>query len=135
MNGLHVAIQGVGNVGAHLTKYLQDDGAIITIADINKDSIERALTHGPATVVSTQQIHSVDCDIFSPCALGGVLNDTTIPEIKASIIAGAANNQLETEGVHDEILRKRDILYAPDYVINAGGIIILFLTGLSQAFF
>lgn len=123
LNGLHVAIQGVGNVGGHLAKYLQNDGALVTIADINQDNIERIIAHGPAIVVPTQQIHSVDCDIFSPCALGGGLNDSTIPEIKASIIAGAANNQLESEGLHDEILRKRDILYAPDYVINAGGII------------
>ena len=123
MKGLHVAIQGVGNVGGHLAKYLQDDGAIVTIADINQDNINRVLANGPASVVPTQEIHSVECDIFSPCALGGGLNDSTLPEIRASIIAGAANNQLETEGVHDEMLRERGILYAPDYVINAGGII------------
>lgn len=123
MKGIRVAIQGVGNVGGYLAKYLQDDGAIITIADINQDNIDNVLANGPATVVPTQQIHSVECDIFSPCALGGGLNDSSLPDIKASIIAGAANNQLETEGVHDEMLRQRGILYAPDYVINAGGII------------
>ena len=123
LKGLHVAIQGVGNVGGYLAKYLQDDGATITIADINQDNINRVLANGPAEVVSTHDIHKTECDIFSPCALGGGLNDATLPEIKASIIAGAANNQLETEGVHDEELRQRDILYAPDYVINAGGII------------
>ncbi len=123
LKGLHIAIQGVGNVGGYLAKHLLKDGAIITIADINQDNINRVLSYGPASVVPTQQIHSTECDIFSPCALGGGLNDSSLPEIKASIIAGAANNQLESEGIHDEMLRQRGILYAPDYVINAGGII------------
>ncbi len=123
LNGIKVAIQGVGHVGQYLADHLRTAGAELIITDIVDDHIQAVLDGGAATVVSPESIHSVDCDVFAPCALGGGLNDTTLPEIKASIIAGAANNQLETEGVHDEQLRQRGILYAPDYVINAGGII------------
>lgn len=123
LEGLTVAVQGMGNVGRYLVEHLQKAGAKLIITDIREDNIEAALKFGPAEVVKPDAIHAVDCDVFAPCALGGGLNPNTIPEIKATVIAGAANNQLETEGVEDEVLRKRGILYAPDYVINAGGII------------
>ena len=123
LKGVRVAIQGVGHVGQYLADHLRGDGAELIITDIVDEHIQSVLAGGPATVVAPEGIHAVDCDVFAPCALGGGLNDSSLPEIKASIIAGAANNQLETEGVHDEMLRQRGILYAPDYVINAGGII------------
>lgn len=123
LEGVHVAIQGVGHVGQYLVEHLRAAGARITITDIVEANIQSVLANGPVNVVPTEGIHALECDVFAPCALGGGLNNKTIPDIKAGIVAGAANNQLETEGLHDEALRERGILYAPDYVINAGGII------------
>ncbi|WP_281301699.1 MULTISPECIES: Glu/Leu/Phe/Val dehydrogenase [unclassified Iodidimonas] len=123
LKGLSVAIQGVGNVGRDLAMHLREAGAKIIIADIVKENIERVLAAGQAEVVDVQKIHAVDADIFAPCALGGVLNAKTIPQINAKIIAGAANNVLDDEVADDIALQKRGILYAPDYIINAGGII------------
>ena len=123
LNGLKVAVQGVGHVGLDLTRHLRAAGAEIYIADIVDSHIQAVLKDGPATVVTPDAIHACDVDIFAPCALGGIINAKSIPEITATIIAGAANNQLETESVGDTELMKRGILYAPDYVINAGGII------------
>jgi leucine dehydrogenase len=123
MTGIRVAVQGVGNVGRTLVKHLLAAGAVVSITDIVDANIEATKALGLVTVVGLDGIHAEDVDVFAPCALGGGLNPKTIPEIKASIIAGAANNQLEREGIEDEDLRQRGILYAPDYVINAGGII------------
>lgn len=121
--GVRVAVQGVGHVGLYLVEHLVKAGAQVTVTDIVAANIEAAKAKGAMTVVEPNAIHAVDCDVFAPCALGGGLNPNTIPDIKASVIAGAANNQLEHEGVQDEDLRQRGILYAPDYVVNAGGII------------
>lgn len=121
--GLTVAIQGVGHVGRLLAGHLREAGAKLLIADINREHLEAALAEGPAEVVDPARIHALDADVFSPCALGGVLNAKTIPEIKARVVAGAANNQLDDEHEDDWALMRRGILYAPDYVINAGGII------------
>lgn len=123
LTGVKVSVQGVGNVGRTLVKHLLDAGAVVSITDIVDANIEKTKAFGDVTVVPLDGVHAEDVDVFAPCALGGGLNSATIPEIKASIIAGAANNQLEREGVEDEELRQRGILYAPDYVINAGGII------------
>ncbi len=123
LSGVHVAVQGVGHVGLYLVDHLIKAGARVTITDIVDSNIEAAKALGDVTVVEPIAIHGVDCDVFAPCALGGGLNPKTIPDIKATVIAGAANNQLEHEGVQDEDLRQRGILYAPDYVVNAGGII------------
>jgi len=123
LSGKHVAVQGVGNVGGSLVKYLLEEGATVTVADINQDNLKRVQSYGDVTVSDVKNIHTTDCDIFAPCALGGAIHDRSVGEIKAKIIAGAANNQLDVEGVHDEALRQRGILYCPDYVINAGGII------------
>jgi leucine dehydrogenase len=120
--GLTVAIQGVGNVGLGLAKLLHEAGAKLVIADVNEAKAKSAAAQYGARVVDTNQIHAVDCDVFSPNALGAVLNDRTIPQIKAKIVAGGANNQL-AEDRHGEELLRRGILYAPDFVINAGGII------------
>jgi leucine dehydrogenase len=117
-----IAVQGVGNVAYHLCKYLHDEGAKLIVTDINKEAISRAVTQFNAIAVEPNEIYSVECDIFAPCALGGVINDMTIPQLKASVIAGAANNQLK-ESKHGEVIHQKGIIYAPDYCINAGGVI------------
>ena len=121
LEGRTVAMQGFGNVGTQTAHYLVKEGAKLIVADIYQQSRDKALSIG-ASVVAPDDIYDVDCDIFSPCALGGTLNDETIPRLRSSIVAGGANNQL-LEEKHGEALRKRGILYAPDYIINAGGII------------
>lgn len=123
LTGVSVVVQGVGNVGRTLVKHLLSAGATVSVTDIVDANIVATKALGDVTVLPLEGIHATDVDVFAPCALGGGLNPKTIPEIKASIVAGAANNQLEREGIEDEDLRKRGILYAPDYVINAAGII------------
>lgn len=123
LKDVHVAIQGVGSVGRNLCHYLHEEGAKLTIADINTDAVKALSTELGANVVSVDDIMSVEADVLAPCALGGILNDKTIPNIKAPIIAGAANNQLLDEAKHDKMLTEKGILYSPDYVINAGGLI------------
>lgn len=122
LNGLHVAIKGLGHVGFLLAKDLHEAGARLTVADINPTLTQRAAEAFNATVVSSEMIHTVPCDVFAPCALGGVVNDNTIDQFQTTIIAGAANNQL-AHTYHGQMLHDRGILYAPDYVINAGGLI------------
>ena len=120
--GVHVAIQGVGHVGYHLCKELHASGATITVADIDPLKAERAHREFGARPVPLESIFDVDCDVFAPCALGSALNDDTIPRLKARVVAGAANNQLALPR-HGDDLHARGILYAPDYAINAGGLI------------
>ncbi len=122
LEGIHVAIQGVGKVGYFLAERLVEAGARVTVADVNAASCEKAKKELGATVVDINEIHKVECDVYSPCALGASLNDHTIPEIKATIVAGAANNQL-AHHQHGVQLLEQGILYAPDYIINAGGVI------------
>jgi len=122
MNGVHVAVQGLGNVGMNLVRLLAEAGARLTVTDIRTANIERAVTEFGAKAVEPEAIYDVDADIFAPCALGGSINDETLPRLKTKIVAGAANNQLATPS-HGSALQRRGILYAPDYVINAGGII------------
>ena len=122
LNGLRVAVQGVGNVGMRLCRYLTEAGARLVVADPNEAAANSAANEFGAKVVATDTIHRVAADIFAPCALGGILNDQTIIELAAPIVAGAANNQL-AEKRHGARLRERGVLYAPDYVINAGGLI------------
>lgn len=123
LKGRRVAIQGLGAVGYALAQYLTREGAHITVADIHPASLERAKAEfgSLVTIGDASNIHALDVDIFAPCALGAGLNDKTIPEIKAKIIGGAANNQL-AEARHDMALTERGIIYAPDYAINSGGI-------------
>jgi leucine dehydrogenase len=123
LNRRTIAIQGFGKVGTHVAEYLLQEGAHVIVADICEDALERARALG-ATIGSPVNIHAADCDILSPCALGGVLNRETIPTIKATIVAGGANNQLQTAADGDEVHR-RGILYAPDFVASAGGVIAL----------
>lgn len=117
-----IAVQGVGQVAYHLCKYLNKEGANIVVTDINQEAIDRAINDFGATSVKPDEIYDVACDIYSPCALGGTLNDDTIPRIRAKVVAGSANNQL-LEPRHGEILFQKGIVYAPDYVINSGGVI------------
>lgn len=122
LEGVHVAIQGVGHVGYYLCKELHAQGAKISVADVDKLKSERAQREFGATVVPLESIFQTACDVLAPCALGSALNDATIPTIKAKIVAGAANNQL-AEPRHGDDLHARGILYAPDYAINAGGLV------------
>jgi leucine dehydrogenase len=122
LEGLRVAIQGVGNVGFRLGKYLHEAGAEIWVTDIHEDQVQQAVETLGATAVGAEQIFGLDVDVFAPCALGAVINADTLPQLQARIIAGAANNQLALPQ-HGNDLMDRGILYAPDYVINAGGII------------
>ncbi len=124
LKGLKVAVQGLGNVGFGLCQHLHKAGAELIVADIYEDSVLRAVKELGATAVDPATIHAEEVDIYAPCALGGAINEKSIEEIKAPVIAGAANNQLETPEMGQE-LRRRGILYAPDYVINAGGIILI----------
>ena len=117
-----VALQGIGHVGFHLGKLLVEAGAKLTVTDVNEARLREAAEELGAEVVAPQDIYTTDCDVFAPCALGAILNDRTIPLLKCGIVAGAANNQLAEER-HGEDLLERGIIYAPDFVINAGGII------------
>ena len=134
LQGLRVAVQGVGNVGFDLARQLKEAGAELWVTDIHRESLTAAARELGATVVAPEDIFGLDVDLFAPCALGAILNDATIPQLKAKIVAGAANNQL-AEARHGTELFRRGILYAPDYVINAGGIIDVYQerTGLDRA--
>jgi leucine dehydrogenase len=126
LRGLTVAIQGLGNVGKRLARYLADAGAKLIVADIDETAVRTAVRDLRATPVAPDSIHRAAADIFAPCALGAILNDKTIPELRAEIVAGAANNQL-AEPRHGAALKARGVLYAPDYVVNAGGLIDIYV--------
>lgn len=124
LSGLHVVVSGVGKVGSSLVRLLSADGAKVTIADVNQSAIDR-ITADPRLAVQVTDVtsaHTTECDIFAPCGLGAVLNETTIPELRCRAIVGAANNQLEAEKDADRLAGRR-ILYVPDFVANAGGVI------------
>ena len=123
LDELKVAVQGLGNVGSNVCKLLYEKGATLFVTDINPERTAKMKRLYGATVVDPDEIYALDVDVFSPCALGATLNDSTIPLLKAPIVAGAANNQLEHEQLHSKLLKSRGILYCPDYVINAGGLI------------
>lgn len=119
----NVFVQGIGNVGEALVEHLVNEGAIVTIADISKERLEEVRAKYGATIYDGNDIYSEAMDIYAPCALGATINDDTIYKLKAKIVAGAANNQLAEENKHGKILQDRGIVYAPDFLINAGGII------------
>lgn len=123
MAGKTVAVQGVGNVSYRLCELLSEEGASLIVTDINQDAVNRAVNNLGAKAVGIDEIYSVPADIFSPCALGGVLNDQTIPQLKVKLICGAANNQLLDIDKHGEMLAAANIAYAPDYITNSGGVI------------
>ncbi len=122
LKGLHVSILGVGAVGMELARLIHEEGGRLTVADINQTAVEEARASFGAESVSPDEAIAVDADIFSPCALGGSINADTIGRLKAKIVAGAANNQLKTPDM-DAQLHELGVLYAPDYVINAAGVI------------
>lgn len=122
LNGRRISVQGLGHVGYRLAEHLAKAGAVLSVADINLDALETAKSELDATIIPIGEIHSVDADVFAPCALGGAIRHETLSRLSAKIVAGAANNQLLTPDMA-LALKQRGILYAPDYVINAGGII------------
>ena len=123
LSGKTVAVQGAGSVALYLCEHLAKEKARIVITDIDPEKVQAVVRKYGASSVPPDRIYDVEADIFSPCAMGAIVNDKTIPRFKFSIIAGGANNQLSDESQHGRKLLKRGILYAPDYVINAGGLI------------
>ena len=117
-----IAVQGLGHVGFNLCRYLAAEGARLIVSDINEEAVARAVRDLDARAVATDEIVAAEADVFAPCALGAVIDDASIETLKAKIVAGSANNQL-AERRHGEALRERGVLYAPDYVINGGGLI------------
>jgi len=122
LKDVHITLQGVGNVGLSLAEMLYQEGAKLTVTDINPHPLQLCKKRFNAHVIAPNTIYSIDCDIFSPCGLGGILNAKTIPLLRCDIVAGSANNQLATPD-DGQSLHDLGILYAPDYVINAGGLI------------
>lgn len=121
--GKKVMVQGVGHVGMHLVKYLTEAGAEVMVSDIHQDKLEEMANLYRARIVSMDEVYSTPMDIYAPCALGATVNDETLGTLGCSIIAGAANNQLADEIRHGQMAREKGILYAPDFLINAGGLI------------
>lgn len=126
LKGMRVAVQGLGNVGSNLVKYLSEEGAVIIIADIDAARTKKVAETFGAKTVSADEILFQECDILAPCALGAIVNDQTITKFKTKVIAGGANNVL-AEARHGDQLKELGILYAPDYVINAGGLMNVFV--------
>ncbi|WP_374629508.1 Glu/Leu/Phe/Val dehydrogenase dimerization domain-containing protein [Pannonibacter indicus] len=122
LSGCTVSVQGLGHVGFDVARQLKAAGARLIVSDIHQPAVDRAVAELEAVAVSPAEAHAVKADVYAPCALGAVLNAVTIPQIKAKIVAGAANNQLATPA-DGQALKDRGILYAPDYAINAGGVI------------
>ena len=123
LSNLRVAIQGVGNTGYHLARYLHSDHVKLVVTDIDAERTQRVVREFGAEAVAQDSIYDVEAEVFAPCALGAVVNDSTLPRMKFKVIAGAANNVLEDEDHHGAAVRKKGILYAPDFVINCGGLI------------
>jgi len=122
IKGIKVAVQGVGHVGYYLCEMLHEAGADLIVTDIFEDKIDTVVNEFGAKAVTGDEIYSVDAEVFAPCALGAIVKDETIKQMKFKIIAGGANNQLLDENVHGKKLKDKNILYAPDYLINAGGV-------------
>jgi leucine dehydrogenase len=120
--GRTVAVQGVGAVGKEVVRYLVETGAMVTVADIDAEKTSLLAAQYGVKVVAPEEIHRLEVDVYSPCAMGAVLNDQTIPELRCKIVCGSANNQL-AEARHGDLLTSRGILYAPDYIVSAGGVI------------
>lgn len=122
LDGKKILVQGIGHVGESLVEHLSNEGAIVYIADINPSKLEEVSKKYSAKIY-TEDVYAANVDIYAPCALGATINDETIERLKVGIIAGAANNQLADENIHGKLLKEKGILYAPDFLINAGGII------------
>lgn len=122
LSGKRISVQGLGHVGHHLCRMLAEEGAHLTVTDIRPERVKEVAAEFDATAVEPSEIYAADVDIFAPCALGAIVNDATLDALSVDIIAGAANNQL-ADARHGDALRERNVLYAPDYVINAGGLV------------
>jgi leucine dehydrogenase len=129
-----VSVQGCGHVGYYLAKELHEAGAKLIVTDIDAERVKQVVSEFGARAVAPDEIYAVQADIFAPCALGGIINDKTIPQLRVQIVCGAANNVLLEER-HGDVLEKKEILYTPDYVANAGGVINVYseLAGWSSA--
>ncbi|MDB5031771.1 Glu/Leu/Phe/Val dehydrogenase dimerization domain-containing protein [Mucilaginibacter sp.] len=123
LTGKSVIVQGIGHVGENLVRLLRDENVKVYVSDINEEQSRQVSKKYGAEAISNNNIFDIDADIYSPCALGGTVNTQTINKLKCAIIAGSANNQLEDETLHGQLLLEKGILFAPDYVINAGGVI------------
>ncbi|WGQ08812.1 Glu/Leu/Phe/Val dehydrogenase [Pedobacter gandavensis] len=121
--GRSVVVQGIGKVGEHLVELLRAENVEVYISDINEERLQHVARTYKAKPIAADKIFGIDADIYAPCALGATVNDKTIPKMKFAIIAGSANNQLADELVHGQLLLEKGILFAPDYLINAGGLI------------
>ena len=122
LEGRSVVVSGVGKVGSNLVRHLVEERAIVTVSDVNPAAVDRASEDFGVDLVPPEKAHAVDCDLFSPCALGGVLSATTIPELRCQAVVGSANNQLADRACA-QLLDEAGVLYAPDYVVNAGGVV------------
>ena len=122
LRDIKVAVQGLGHVGYYLCEMLHEAGAELIVTDIFEEKVDRVVNEFGATAVSGDEIYGVDAEVFAPCALGAIVNDETIKRLKFQVIAGGANNQLLDEKIHGQKLKEKNILYAPDYLINAGGV-------------
>jgi len=123
LEGRKIAVQGVGHVGEYLVESLTKEGAEVFITDVYEPTLKRVSETYGAKVVGLNEIYDLDVDIYAPCALGATVNDETLSRLKCSIIAGAANNQLKVEAIHGQAVMDRGIIYAPDFALNAGGVI------------
>ncbi|MFN5442906.1 MAG: Glu/Leu/Phe/Val dehydrogenase dimerization domain-containing protein [Crocinitomicaceae bacterium] len=121
--GKKIAVQGIGHVGENLVKYITEEGAQVFITDINQENLKAVQSKFGSTVVGLDEIYDLDVDVYAPCALGATVNDNTITRLKCGVIAGAANNQLAVDTIHGKALLDKGIIYAPDYALNAGGVI------------
>jgi leucine dehydrogenase len=122
LEGRHIAVQGVGKVGSFLVGHLVRDGCLVTVADVLPEAVERVRVDHSVSSVDPAEIHAVQCDVFAPCSLGGTLNAQTIPDLRCEAVAGCANNQLASPEAAEQ-LADRGIVYAPDFIVNAGGVI------------
>lgn len=123
LEGKRIVVQGVGHVGEYLVKYLTEEKAIVFVSDIHEDTVNRIVAEYGATAIGVNDVYDVEMDIYSPCALGATVNDETLEKLTCKVIAGAANNQLANEVVHGKAVMDKGIIYAPDFLINAGGLI------------
>jgi leucine dehydrogenase len=126
IKGLRINVQGMGSVGSHLVDYLVKEGAVIGVADIDKERVKKIVDKYGVSAISPEDVVTSECDVFAPCAMGAVINDKTVGKLRCKVVAGGANNQL-AELKHGDQLMELGILYAPDYVINAGGLMNVFV--------
>lgn len=126
VSDVDVAVQGLGKVGSSLAAGLAERGASVTVTDVNDHKMEAFVDEHGGRAVAPEEVYDVDCDVFAPCAFGGAINDETIPRLNCDVVAGSANNVLENERRHARMLEDEGILYAPDYVVNAGGLVTVY---------